>query len=422
MNSPESLSARFRPSVADIDLDAFRGNIRLLRSKLPNGAFFSPMIKADGYGHGSVHLSKVLREEGVRHVGVALVEEAIKLREAGDDGAILVFTPYQNASSAEEILARGLTTVISDRRQLELFSKAAARHAERSKQQVKVHLKFNTGMNRLGFAVDEAQGLREWIENHPYLCLEGVCMHLARGGNWQSLACDGDLRSADVGPIASRQQMANFSRALSAFRGLSFHVHALNSSGIVAAPATVALEHGIDPAVFGPVGGRPGIAIYGAQPTSDPGLQVPLEPVMNLKSQLVSVHRIPAGSYVSYEGTWRAERESWIGVVPFGYADGYPRVLSNRGSILCRGRRLSVAGTVCMDYFMVDLTDLIAATGEVFAGEEVVLIGHQGGSKISVDEVAHIAGTISYEILTGVSARVPRRYSKNGVIIEERHL
>lgn len=159
---------------------------------------------------------------------------------------------------------------------------------------------------------------------------------------------------------------------------------------------------------FGRLGARPGLAIYGGQPSSVIDLRLPVEPVLKLKSRIMMLNQVATGERVSYNGLWRAERQSLIAVVPVGYADGYKRSLSNRGWVLCRGSRVPVVGAVCMDYLMIDVTDIKGAPLAI--GEDLVLLGTQAGDTITVEELASWASTISFEILTGISGRVPRRY------------
>ena len=387
----------YRQTVAEIDLGRLRANCRQLRSLVAPRAFFCPMIKANAYGHGATECARALRLEGASHLGVALIEEGLELRDSKDDGEILVFGSFQGEACAAALIRRRLTPVLSERGQLEALVAAAAKAGQTSTR-IKLHLKFNTGMNRLGFAVSEASALRAWLQAHPQFELEGVCTHLLRGDDAGSAT--GDTHS----------QLLEFGRALEAFRGLEARVHALNSGAVAALRIR---EFGVSG--VGPLGARPGIAIYGAQPASLPELAVPLEAVMKLRSRLVMVNRIATGEKVSYNGTWTSKRESVIGVVGAGYADGYRRSLSNRGSVLCRGRRVPVVGTVCMDYFMVDVTDVARDTastpaGDLAPGEEVVLIGEQGNCRVTAEELAEAAGTISYEIFTGIGSRVPRQF------------
>ena len=377
----------------EIDLRALESNYRFLRSLLPADAFFCPLIKANAYGHGDIEVAKRLRTAGCTHYGVALLEEAIGLRESGDTGKILVFGLFDPAS-AHVIFDFGLTPVVSEWHQLEALEKIAV---ARNVGAVEIHIKFNTGMNRLGFDVDQAPGLRKWLDTHKRFKLEGICTHLLRG----------DDAGAPGGE--SESQMKAFAEALAPFKGLGAKAHALNSSGTANLWKRV-LDHKDLGGAFWPLGARPGISLYGIQPSNDEGARLNLKPVLSLKTKIVTMHRLQTGDRLSYNATWRASKPSLIAVLPIGYADGYMRLLSNKASVLCRGRRAPVAGTVCMDYIMVDLTEVEAATGPIGVGEDIVLIGEQGSERILAQELADLVGTIPYEILTGMGARIPRKY------------
>ncbi len=384
-----------RRSTATVDLVRLRENFRRVRALGPANAPICPMVKADAYGHGDVHVSRVLRAEGAEHLGVVATEEGIRLRKAGDKGSILVFGGFHTVESIEELIHENLTPVVCDWSQLQLLNERAGRIG---RSEVAIHLEFDTGMGRLGFTVEEAVRLREWLNNHPRVKLRGVATHFVRG---EDLGVPGG---------DSERQLQLFSRALAAFQGLRIEVHTLSSSSIVAGRRRSLENFGLKPADFGSPGMRPGISIYGEEPSANPDLQMGVKPVLRWASRLARVHRVEKGGTISYNGTWRAPRESWIGVVPVGYADGFRRALSNRGFILCRGRRAPVVGNVCMDYFMTDLTDVVRETGSLEAGEEVVIIGEQNGTSITANEVASWIQTISYEVLTGIGARVPRVY------------
>ncbi len=371
-----------RQTYAEVDLLKLERNFRALRGLSPAGGFCCPMVKANAYGHGDVEVAARLELSGARHIGVGLVEEGVRLREAGVKAPLLLFGAFEGPS-LEAVLANALTPVIGDWDGLALLEKSASGDA------FKLHLKFNTGMNRLGFGVDQAPRLRAWLDARPRFRLEGVATHLLRGED--AGFDDGD----------SRGQLERFEEALAAFRGLEFFPHALNSSAAVAMHAREGrLRYGM----------RPGLALYGITPASREAPKLGFEPVLSFRSRVVATRRLRPGEKVSYDGLWTAKRPSLVGVVPVGYADGFQRLFSNTGEVLCRGRRARVAGAVCMDYFMVDLTDVEAATGEVGNGEEIALIGEQSGAEIGAVELARWASTIPYEVLTRLSERVPRHY------------
>lgn len=396
-------NSRLRPTVAVVDLDAIAANFRILHGLVEAGAFFCPMVKANAYGHGDIEVARALRAAGAQHLGVATIEEGLALREAGDRGTILVFGLFHDPESARELVARRLTPVVSDWRQLEVLEKAAQDPCE-------LHLKFNTGMNRLGFAEAEAPLLRSWLEDKKKFRLAGICTHFLRGD---------DIADRDS---ETRRQLQVFARAVEPLTGLGARVHALNSAALVSLNRSPAAG-GLDDrslfgaqfgSQFGSLGGRPGIAIYGAQASDRPEFRLDLKPALTLKSQVMKVNRVKKGEPVSYGASWRAARDSWIGVLPIGYGDGVFRSLSNRGTVLCRAQHVPIAGVVCMDYLMIDMTETVRPDETPAPGDEVVLLGRQGSELIAADAVAALIGTISYEVFTRIGARVPRVYQQGG--------
>lgn len=362
-----------RPTQALINLPALLRNARKLRSLIDEDAFFCPMVKANAYGHGAVQVASALANDGVEYVGVSLVEEGIELRKAGLKIKILVFGAFNDLESARAFAEYSLTPVISSRTQLNALEQVSAQ------QSLSLHLKFDTGMSRLGFAVDQASALRNHLAKFSNWTIEGVCTHLLKGD-------DGKLTDG-----FTFKQLRDFDLVLKSFDGLNVFAHALNSSGLTSLSHTI--SH---------LGARPGIALYGGQDG--------FESVMTLKSQIVTFREVLSGASVSYNAAWIAKRKSLIGIVPIGYADGVARKFSNQLSVLVREQRVPVVGTVCMDYVMLDLTDLNEHLGSLVEGEEVVFFGSQGRAEIRGLEWAQILDTISYEIFTRISSRVPRNY------------
>lgn len=377
-----------RRTWAEIDLGRLQHNFKTLKGLLPADQFFCPMIKANAYGHGDVEVARALRECGATHLGVSLIEEGLKVRASGDRGGLLTFGIFEGVESARAVVDADLTPVIGEWQQLEALTEVVRETS------FKIHLKFNTGMNRLGFPVSEAPKLRAWLKERPQFILEGIASHLLRG----------DDAGAAAGESAS--QLKLFSEVISVFAGTGARPHILNSSA--EANLTSLIRKGEAASVPWPVGARPGIALYGIPPSNDENFDLGLKPVLRFVSHLVEVRHLKAGERVSYGATWRASRNSVIGVVPAGYADGVFRALSNRGEVLVRGHRAKIAGIVCMDFFMIDLTDIGGQPIE--RGEEVILIGNQKGAEITAGEWATVAQTIPYEILTSLSSRVPRIY------------
>ncbi len=394
MTNRASNGFHYRRSVAEIDLRRIENNYRAFAALVPEATFICPMVKANAYGHGDNEVAKALRHAGAKYLGVALVEEGETLRRGGDRGPVLVFGPA-DMGSAEAMLRENLTPVVSAWDQLEALEIA---HAELGTSRVSLHFEFNTGMNRLGFEPHEVPKLKEWlVKMAKAYRLDGVCTHLFSGN--------------DAGEASkySDAQLSCFAEIAASFPDVI--VHALNSSGSVNIWKRLQDSKNVPASARKPLGLRPGIGIYGVNPGNDENAMIGLKPVMSVKTHIISLHRIAKGDNVSYGPSWTAERDSVVGTVPFGYADGYRRALSNKADVLMRGRRIKQIGTVCMDYFMIDLTDLDAEK-PVKSGEEVVLLGEQGREQITADELAQLAGTIPYEILTGISDRVTKTYLK----------
>lgn len=369
--------SNFRPTFAEVDLSALRHNVKWLRARAGSGTWFCPMVKANAYGHGAVSVAKVLAELKVDAIGVAMVEEGLVLRQAGIKIPILVFGIFSQEAAALAV-KENLTPVLSRWQDLEFFKIGTP-------SQYPVHLKFNTGMNRLGFEVNDAAKVAEFLKLSSKLKVTGICSHLSQGEDW----------SENSG--ASALQAEKLKVAASGFLPGPV-VHLLNSAALLSPTGTRGL------------GVRPGISMYGAglTMTSAQGAEG-LRPVMHLRSEVALLHHLKAKEGVSYNSTWRAKKASTVAVIPIGYADGIPRLGSNRLSALVRGQRVPLVGTVCMDYIILDVTKLQKEARGVLPGEPVTLWGEQGEAVISADEVAGHAETIAYELFTGVGARVPRR-------------
>ena len=378
-------TAALRPTTASIDLVALRHNLLQVR-RLAGSRDVIAVVKADAYGHGAVAVSRALAAEGVTRFGVALVEEARTLRDAGIRGEVLVMGGF-TGDQASEIVDLGVTAMIFHPAHAAALSDAA----RRAGRVVPVHAKIDTGMGRLGFPVDEAPDAIAGLTRFPGLRLDGVMTHFA----------DADL--AD--PAFAREQMARFDRVMAALhaRGIAVPLrHAANSAAVMAVSRDGVV--GLEAALYDAV--RPGIMLYGCRPGPAVGPAVDLRPVLSLTTCIGLLKRVPSGTPISYGRTFVTQRPSLIAVLPIGYADGYPRALSNVGAVLVRGRRAPVAGRVCMDLTMVDVTEVPG----VAEGDEVVVVGVQGDVSMSAEDVAAAAGTIAYELLCGIGPRVPRRY------------
>ncbi|MGH2739981.1 MAG: alanine racemase [Actinomycetota bacterium] len=376
---------RFRPTEAVVDLDAVRHNARTIK---PAGAELMAVVKADAYGHGDVPVARAAIDGGATWLGVAQVEEGLRLREAGLEAPILTLTEFPADSEKEALAARLTPTVYT--------SSGVARVAEAAKsldRSIGVHVKIDTGMHRVGLAPDRAPALvREVLD--AGLELDGLWTHFAKADEPED-------------PI-TREQLRRFlevTERLGAQRIRPRLRHAANSAGVM----TIPMSH-LDLV-------RVGVALYGIEPA--PGLAegIDLRPAMSLRSAVSLVKRVPAGDAISYGLRYRLEGDATIATVPIGYADGYARGLSEQGAVLIGGKRYPVAGAVTMDHITVDCGD-----DPVEPGDEVVLFGRQGDDEITANELASWHGTIGYEVVCAVSKRVPRDYvgELEGIARQER--
>jgi alanine racemase len=361
-----------RPTRAEIDLGAMAHNLAAARA-VAAGCRVYAVVKADAYGHGLVPVARWLEQQAVDGLCVALAEEGLTLRAAGVTVPILVLSgAYGDAH--ERVLAAHLTPVIYSYAQAEAFHQAA------EGRELAVHLKIDTGMGRLGVPLHELSALLDALAGLPRLRLEGVMTHLS---------------SADSDPAFTQAQLARFELALAQVRARGFSprfVHAANSAG------TYCFGDARQNLV------RVGIALYGVPPA--PGEGATLQPVMNLRSEVLALRELPAGSAVGYDQTYRTTRDTRIATVPIGYGDGLMRAASNRGCMLVRGQRCPIVGRISMDLTTLDVTEL----AECSVGDEVMVIGRQGENRISAEELARACETIAYEVLTNISPRVPRVY------------
>lgn len=377
----------FRPTHAVIDLEALRHNYQEVTKRLPKKTGVLTMVKADAYGHGAVPIAKTFEACGAACLGVATVEEGVELRQAGIRTKILVMGGLWGAGkeAAEALLKNCLTPVVHSTGVIELLSQYAQRTTH---DVIHVHLKIDTGMSRLGITLQALPQVLETLKKNPQVKLEGVMTHLAWRQNKEYTA----------------QQTKVFKEAgakvLEALGKVPIW-HIANSAAVIEGSP-------IECPWAGQYWVRPGIMLYGIPPYPEFFSKANLKPVMSLKSKVALMKNVPAGTKVSYNCTFTTKRASCIGVVPIGYADGYPWSVSNKAHVLVLGKRVSVLGRVTMDMIMIDLTDLPSAK----VGDEVVLLGAQGKEEINADELAGWAGTIPYEIACRVSKRMPRIYKQ----------
>jgi alanine racemase len=369
-------------AVAEVNLAAIERNVGALRRCLTGGARFCAVVKANGYGHGAVPAARAALDAGADQLAVATAVEAAELREAGVPGPLLVLGAISHEELPAAVAARA-ELVAWDERFVELLSRAAAGRQE----PLRVHVKLDTGLGRLGTR-NPAQALEvaAAVQRDPGLELTGAMTHFA--------TADGDLEFA-------AEQLRMFTAFLDRLRAVAPTVtaHAANSPGTLRLP-----DSHLDMV-------RCGIAVYGADPLNQDPLAHGLEPALRLTSYVAAVKRAEAGQSAGYGRRFIAERPTWLGTLPIGYGDGVSRGLTNNCDVLIAGRRHPLVGTVSMDNITVDLGPEPA----VEVGALAVLIGTSGDERQTAEAIAHRLGTISYEVLCGVSARVPRRYHRDGV-------
>ncbi|OGQ07296.1 MAG: alanine racemase [Deltaproteobacteria bacterium RIFCSPLOWO2_12_FULL_40_28] len=368
------MKVQHRSTYALIHLGHLRHNLSVVKSLSPKAKTVG-VVKANAYGHGATPIAKALIEAGCENLGVATIEEGIALREAGIEKPILVFDGMLTGHP-EVFLEHQLTPVLHCENDFEILKTIT--------KPLKVHLKFDTGMGRLGFFPNELPKVLELVSQNSFLEVEGVMSHLARAD--------------EKDPTPTKRQYGFFKKIRGEFEtsGLNPIFHLANSA---------ALLDGLAQTETGWV--RPGIMLYGGLPHTRL-LASSLKPVMTLITRLLVVRDCPKGTALSYGATYVTSKHSRIGVLPIGYADGYPRLLSNKGAVVIHGKKAPIVGRICMDLTLVDVTTIPEAKG----ADEVLLFGEKNGTHLPVEEVAKWAQTISYEILCGITTRVPRIYEE----------
>ncbi len=367
--------ARLRPTYAVVSLRRLRENLTAIKAHVAP-ARVMPMLKANAYGHGLEAAARCLAPQADAF-GVALVEEGITLRKLGIEKPILV-TGGTWTRQIPLFLEHRLTLTVPSLARLRDAEEAAAAVGRKAT----VHLQIDTGMERIGVHHYNAEGLLDAAVRSPHLDVEGIYTHLANAD------------SQDLGH--ARLQLERFSEVLRFYERRSLPLplrHAANSAAILRLP-----ESHLDLV-------RPGILLYGVYPAADVPHTVLVQPALSWRSRVVYFKVVEPGSPVSYGSTWRSDHRVRLVTVPVGYGDGYVRSMSNRAQVVLRGERRPQVGTICMDQMMVNIE-----WGSAWNGDEVVLIGEQAGCRVTVEELAEWAGTIPYEILTAINARVPRLY------------
>lgn len=370
-----------RPTGARVDLRQLRANFLALKAVLPEATGVLAPVKGDAYGHGAIPVARTLQDAGADWFGVALVEEGIRLREAGISAPILCLGGT-GPVGAESAIRYRLTPVVYDLGDAERLERVAARRHE----PFGVHLKVDTGMGRLGVPMHAWESFLDRFAAFRWLRADGVCTHFAS--------------AEDTNPAFTVEQGRRFLEAVQVARARGIRpslLHAANSAGTLFHPRLR----------FDLV--RPGLVLYGVHPDPTRPAGVPVAPVMSVTTRVLFVKDLPRGAGVSYGRTWSADRPSRIATLPVGYADGYPRILSDRAHVLVHGHRAPVRGRICMDLTMVDVTDI---PEDVVPGDPVVLLGSQGSESVTAEELATLAQTVPYEILCGFSERLPRDHTE----------
>jgi alanine racemase len=368
-----------RPTTAIVNLARLEHNVRSLKALTAPGTAFMAIVKANAYGHGAEQIAHRAIESGASWLGVALPEEGAELREKGITVPILVLGEIDE-EQCDTVLEYDLTQAVPSMTTARCLNQAARAAGKKAS----IHLKLDTGMGRIGFrSLEGLEKAARELKEMDGLSVDGAFTHFA---------------SADeADPTYTREQIEKFNIMIRILKEFGFqpHVlHASNSAGILRFPdANYNLVRG-------------GISMYGYYPSAEADFfnSIQLLPVLQWETKIVHIKTVEAGCCISYGRTYTASAERKVATIPVGYADGYNRLLSNCADVLIRGRRAPVIGRICMDQAMVDITDIPEAS----LGDSVVLLGEQGEETISADELARLCGTISYEILTSISERVPR--------------
>ncbi|MGG7097947.1 alanine racemase [Clostridium sardiniense] len=376
-----------RPVWAEIDLDKIAFNMRNIKNVAGDREVIA-VIKADAYGHGAVELAEVLLENGASRFAVAIITEAIELRESGIKASIMIlgYTPIE---FGEDLIKYDIEQTVYDLEYAKQLSEIALKMGKKAK----IHIALDTGMGRIGFMPNE-ESLNEVLEIASLDGIEtvGIFTHF-------STADEEDKEYTNY----QFAKIQNFIKMLSN-NGVNIPIkHVSNSGAIIDLPETY-----LDAV-------RAGIILYGYYPSNEVNKErLSIEPALTLKAKIGHVKKLEKGMYVSYGRTFKTERDSIIATLPIGYADGYSRLLSGKAKVIVNGKFANVIGRICMDQCMIDVTDV----GEVKVGDEVIILGEDRDLKFNADDMAELIGTINYDILCMIKHRVPRIYKKNNEIIK----
>ncbi|WP_150265578.1 alanine racemase [Paenibacillus tepidiphilus] len=383
------MQASYRPTVAEINLDDLRANYEAFRGALPAETKFMGCVKGNAYGHGAVEVTRELERLGADYVSVAFLDEALELRQAGILIPILVLG-YTSPEGIAVAWKNNVTVTLFTPDVLE----AIKRLPDDPQHRLKVHIKIDSGMGRLGLLPPDAPDFIAEVQRTAQAELEGMFTHFARA----------DEEDKDY----TLMQYRRFMNVADTLRDRQIHIPIIHTGNSATAIDTPLLSSNMV---------RVGISLYGFYPSTEVNHErVALHPVMTLKTRAVYVKTLPPDWGISYGTRYFTGGEERIATLPVGYADGYSRMLTGKAEVLIRGRRVPVVGTICMDQCMVTLKPFAEEANQIQAGEEVVLIGRQGAEAITADELALHLGTIHYEVICMLAHRVPRVYVRQNAI------
>lgn len=379
----------YRPTWLEINLENVQHNCRIVRQLVGEQVKIGAVVKANAYGHGAVEVSKACLKAGAEYLIVATMGEAVELREAGLEAPILIIG-YTPEECFEQAISYDVRLALYDVKEAQKLSEKALKLGK----PVIGHLKVDTGMSRLGIPANEV-GLQtaQSIMELDGIQIEGIFSHFSKADETDKTFSYRQL-----------ERFRNFVETLEQRTGKTIAIcHMAASAGLIDVPE----------GRFNMV--RPGIILYGHQPSAEMHHMPNVKPVLSWKARLGRVEWLPGGQVIGYNGTYELKQDTLVATVPVGYADGYNRLLSNRGYVLCQGKRLPIIGRVCMDYFMVDAT----ALPDLKIGDEVVLLGQNWGESITVPEMADMLHTIVHEVTCNISLRVPRKYLYDQMELQE---
>ena len=378
MMPPRENNRLLRPAYLEVDLDALTYNIRSIKERLGRGVELMAIVKADGYGHGAYEVSKLALENGAGSLGVAILEEGAELREKGIKAPIVNLFP-EPPERAKKVVEYDLDQIITD---LE-FVKRLSQEAKRQNKRSNIFIEIDTGLGRYGIPPQETIDLVKKIKRLGNVRLKGIFSQFSTA----------DKRKKDF----AFHQLSLFKNTLDELESFSNHIpikSIANSGAVLDIPASY----------FNHV--RVGHLLYGLYPSLETSESIRVKPAMSLRSKVIFIKEVEKGTPISYGKTYIAKKKTQIATIPLGYADGYSRLLSNKGEVLIKGKRAKVVGRVCMDAFMVDVSHI----PEVKLGDEVVVMGRQGDDEITAHDLGKWTNTFAYEIMTRMGKRLPIVY------------